>query len=303
MGVPSQYARYFYNIFRVGKFITKTMIKAMVRKWVLLLLVCTSFGLQAQRKPKIKGNRSVIEVNKELPPFNSIRLVDDLVLTLKRTLEPGYSITADDNLIDILKFKVEDSTLVVSSFYQVTAKKKLDITIKYNQLQEISLVDGSMRSDDLLRSETLKIEATGFSKLNINADAEVVNIRMDGNTKGSFNIRADSLHTALSNKADVNIYYDGYRNHLEMDDTASLFLEGTTDIFSLNMMGNANLKGQNFEAKDIQAIVGASSNARLFAAEQLNLSQSGSSKCYLYGDPKITMAAFSDTSELYKRNK
>jgi len=303
MGVPSQYARYFYNIFRVGKFITKTMIKAMVRKWVLLLLVCTSFGLQAQRKPKIKGNRSVIEVNKELPPFNSIRLVDDLVLTLKRTLEPGYSITADDNLIDILKFKVEDSTLIVSSFYQVTAKKKLDITIRYNQLKAISLLDGSIRSDDLVKSETLKIEATGFSKLHVNADAELVQILMDGNTTGNFNIRADSLHTTMHNKADVNIYYDGYKNHLEIDGTASLFLEGTTDFFSLEMMGNTNLKGQNFEAQEIQAVIGASANVQLFAVVQLNLSQSGSSKCYLYGDPKIRMTTFADTSALYKRNK
>ncbi|MBT8264052.1 MAG: DUF2807 domain-containing protein, partial [Muriicola sp.] len=228
---------------------------------------------------------------------HSIQLADDLILTLKRTSEPGYAITADDNLIDILKFKVEDSTLIVSSFYQVTAKKKLDITIKYTQLREISLVDGSIRSDDLLRSESLKIEATGFSKLNINADAELVNIHMTENTKGNFNIKADSLHTTLGNKADVNIYYDGYRNHLEMDDTASLFLEGTTDFFSLDMLGNANLKGQNFEAKEVQAKLGASSNTKLVAVEQLTLSQNGSSKCYLYGDPKITMEAFSDTSE------
>lgn len=302
MGKPLHNARYFYNIFRVGKYRTKTMIKDMARKWLLVILMCISFGLQAQRKPKIKGNRSVIEVNKELPAFNSIRLVDDLVLTLKRTSEPGYTITADDNLIDILKFKVEDSTLIVSSFYQVTAKKKLDITIRYNQLQSISLLDGSIRSDDLIKSETLIIEATGFSKLNINSDAELVQIRMDGNTTGSFNVRADSLHTTLHNKADVNIYYDGYKNHLEMDDTSSLFLEGTTDFFSLEMNGNTNLKGQNFEAQEVKALVGASSNAKLFAVVQLDLSQSGSSKCYLYGDPKIAIAAFSDTSELYKRN-
>ncbi len=267
------------------------------------MLVCTSFGIQAQRKPKIKGNRSVIEVNKELPAFHSIQLVDDLELTLKRTSEPGYSITADDNLIDILKFKVEDSTLIVSSFYQVTAKKQLDITIKYNQLKEIGLQSGSIRSDDLIKSETLKITATGFSKLNINADAELVHVRMEDNSTGSFNIRADSLHTALLAKADVSIYYDGYKSHLVMDDTSSLFLEGTTDVFTVEMLGNTNLKGQDFEAKELQATLGASSNAKLFAVVQLNLSQSGSSKCYLYGDPKITVAAFSDTSELYKRNK
>ena len=44
---------------------------------LIILLVC--FQTFAQRKPKIKGNKSVIEVREVLPSFKAIELIDELV--------------------------------------------------------------------------------------------------------------------------------------------------------------------------------------------------------------------------------
>ena len=98
-----------------------------MKKFLLPLLLLFMVSMTAQRKPKIKGNRVVTEVNGELPSFNAIVLEDNLDIVLKKSFGPGYRIEADDNLVDILKFKVEDSTLVISSFYTVTSKKKFNI--------------------------------------------------------------------------------------------------------------------------------------------------------------------------------
>ncbi|MBT8283473.1 MAG: DUF2807 domain-containing protein, partial [Muriicola sp.] len=99
-----------------------------------LVFIFNCIGIQAQRKPKIKGNREVTEVIKSLPSFSSIEIRDDLDIVLKRAPEESYRITADDNLVDVLKFEVENGVLVVSSFYQITAKKELSIEISYAQL-------------------------------------------------------------------------------------------------------------------------------------------------------------------------
>ncbi|MEL6306280.1 MAG: DUF2807 domain-containing protein, partial [Bacteroidota bacterium] len=80
----------------------------------LLLVLLLPLVTFSQRKPKIKGSRVVTEVKEELPPFNAIQLNSDMDITLKKSFGPGYTIVADDNLIDIYKFKVEDSTLVIS---------------------------------------------------------------------------------------------------------------------------------------------------------------------------------------------
>ena len=100
-----------------------------MKRFILAFLLSIPFVLIAQRRPKIKGNRSVIEVTQELPPFNALELVDNLEVTLKKSFGEEVSITADDNLVDFLKFEVVDSTLVISSFYDIVSKKKLDITM------------------------------------------------------------------------------------------------------------------------------------------------------------------------------
>ncbi len=273
------------------------------KTWVLLILACVSFALQAQRKPKIKGNRSVIEVTEKLTAFNSIEVNDDLDITLRRASDPAYRITADDNLIDVLKIRVVDSALIISSFYQITAKKKLEITIDYQYLNSITIRDGSVKSEDKISSEELVIHTLGSSKTDLSADANSVHIQMEDNSSGRFNVMTDSLRVTMDKKSDASIYTDAYKNYLVMDGNTSLSLEGTSDLFSFKLAGNANLKAQDLDARGVTAIFEASSNARIFSTTSLDLSQSGSSRCYLYGDPKINIVQFLDTSELFKRKK
>ncbi|MEX0361433.1 MAG: DUF2807 domain-containing protein, partial [Allomuricauda sp.] len=105
--------------------------RTLLKNLAIVLLLLFNLTAFAQRKPKIKGSRIVTEVNGELPMFNAVQLNDDLNIVLKKSFGPGYKIEADDNLIDILKFNVVDGTLIISSFYDITSKKKLDITIEF----------------------------------------------------------------------------------------------------------------------------------------------------------------------------
>ncbi len=272
-------------------------------KLLLLLLLCTTLAIQAQRKPKIKGNRTVIEVKDALPPFTKIELRDDLDVTLRRSTEEAYTVTADDNLIDVLKFKIEDSTLVISSFYQITSKKKLDIEIAYTQLNSIMLSDGKLTSIDKISSEILKITTLGSAKIELGADAGLVKIDMQDNSSGTFNLTADSLSVMLMNKADVSIYSNSFNNALAMKDNARLQIEGTAENFEITLDGDANLRAEDLEARKITASIMASSNARFYVTDTINLRQQGSSRCYLYGDPAIELKQFTDTAELFKRKK
>lgn len=272
-------------------------------KLLLLLLMCSTMAIQAQRKPKIKGNRTVIEVKDALPPFTKLELRDDLEVTLRRSTEEAYTVTADDNLIDVLKFKIVDSTLVISSFYQITAKKKLDIVISYTQLNSIMLSDGKLTSIDKISSEVLKITTLGSAKIELGADAGLVKIDMQDNSSGTFNLTTDSLSVTLLNKADANIYSNSFNNALSMKDNTSLEIEGTADYFEFTVDGNAKLRAEDLETRKLTATLMGSSDARFFVTNTISLRQQGSSRCYLYGDPAIEIKQFTDTAELFKRKK
>lgn len=274
-----------------------------VKNLVILALLFCSCIIHAQRKPKIKGNKAVTDVREDLPPYNAIELNDDLEINLQKSSDVGYSITADDNLIDVLKFRVVDSTLVISSFYKITAKKKLDITVNYNDLRGITMREGKIRMKDMIITDHLTVNTFGASKLELNANAPVMDITMEGNSSGDFNLDSDSLTIILKDRIDVSIYAVSEVNTVEMFKNAAARMEGTTDSLRVNLYGSANLKAQKLEAATVRATLEETPIARLYAFKDFELSSRGSSKTYLYGNAKITLLDFLDTSELYKRNE
>ncbi|WP_422081752.1 GIN domain-containing protein [Ulvibacterium sp.] len=267
--------------------------------FLVALVMFTGF-VHAQRKPKIKGNRSVVQVNENLSPFHAIRLIDDLEIVLKKSFEEGYTIEADDNLIDVLKFEVEDGTLLISSFYKITAKKKLEITINYKELESIIMENGKINTQDVISSDELSIKTSGPSRLELNANATITHLAMEGISSGDFNFASDSIDVQLKDRIDARIYVVGESTHVSMQKNATARLEGTTDSLQVNLYGNANLKAERCEATSVKAFLEESSNANIYALTNFELSSKGSSRVNLYGNPKIGISEFLDTSKLHK---
>lgn len=271
-----------------------------MKQFVWLIMLCSVCTVYAQRKPKIKGNRNVVEVAENLPAFNAIELNDDLDIILQKGSLEGYELAADDNLVDVLKFRVVDSTLIITSFYKVTAKKKLDIVIKYYDLNVIRVNDGRIKMQDKIDTDELSVNTTGSAKLQLNANASVMDIVMEGNSSGDFNLEVDSLNVTLKDRIDVDIYAVSETNIITMQDNASAKMDGSTINMQVNLSDNATIRAQKLQANLINANLAGSSTARVYATENLELSSAGSSKTYLSGEAKIEILDFLDTSELHK---
>ncbi|MBQ4913994.1 DUF2807 domain-containing protein [Maribacter sp. MMG018] len=271
-------------------------------KNILILGLTLFIGLQsfAQRKPKIKGNKNVVEVKEELPPFYAIDLADDLEVVLEKANKEGYALEIDDNLIDVLKFKVEDNTLKISSFYNITSKKKLNITVYYTELAALSMSNGEISMKDVISGEQLDVHTSGPSRLELNATADVININMDGISSGDFNVASDSLVMTLKDRIDVKVYTTVANSSVYMYKNASAKMEGATDFLMAKLYGNTNLKAEMLEAKSTMLIMEDSPQAKVNVLEDFQLSSRGSAKTSLYGNPKINIIDFLDTSQLDK---
>ncbi|MFT5709096.1 MAG: hypothetical protein ACI9ES_003403 [Oceanospirillaceae bacterium] len=265
---------------------------------ILALLVC--FQAFSQRKPKIKGNKSVVDVVESLPAFNAIELNDDLDIVLAKSNQEGYTLKADDNLIDVLKFKVKDSTLVISSFYKITSKKKLEITINYYELSSVIIRNGRIQMKDVIETEELTVETFGSSKLVLNAETSYMKLIMEENSSGDFNIQSDSLNIILKDRVDARVYSVSEMTNIQMNTNSAVSLEGTAYAMSVHLFDNANLKARKLEAESVEVIAEGSPSARVYAIKDFKLTSRGASKTYLSGDAKIDILEFLDTSELHK---
>ncbi|MFD2100809.1 GIN domain-containing protein [Flagellimonas iocasae] len=274
-----------------------------MKKILVVLLLIVPMIISAQRKPRIKGSRIVTEVNEELPPFNAVVLNDNLDIVLKKSFGPGYELVADDNLIDILKFEVQDGTLVISSYYDVTAKKQLDITVTYTELRAITVKDGSIRSEDVIQSDELFVDGFNNTRLDIKASASVMDINLENTSHGDFNVDVDSLNITIGNRADAYVYAVNETSLVDLENDASLTLEGTSSTIQARLVGNSKYRGETMEAGMVKVTMEDDPSANVYAHSNFELSAKGRSRVYLYGTPKVTILEFLDTAQLIKKEE
>lgn len=272
-----------------------------MKQIILLVLLTVTLAAYAQRKPKIKGNRNVIEVKEDLPPFNAIVLEDDLEVVLKFGPKEGYELEVDDNLVDVLRFKVENETLTISSFYNISAKKRLNITVVFNYLNYLKLSKGKIFATDTFATDALKVDINGGAKVELSLNTEFLDIHMNENSNGEFRMEGDSLNIDLGDRAKLNLYAISEAINVNLVKHSSALLEGFSDNLEFNLMENANLKASKMEVNTIVAFLEGNTSAEIFATKTVKLFASGSSKTYVYGEGKIDLQEFLDSSELHRR--
>ena len=275
--------------------------QTIMKNIVILILITFPILSNAQRKPKIKGSRIVSELSEELPPFNAIVLNDDLDIRLNKALGPGYHLIADDNLIDILKFEVQEGTLVISSYYNITAKKQLEITINYTDLQAITVKNGSVVSNEIIDTEQLFVDGFNNTKLDIRANAAIMDINLEDTSSGTFNVEVDSLNINLGARSDAYVYAQMDSGALDLEGNSSLTIEGTSDRLQANILDYAKYKGETMEVGSYQLIISGNSNARVYAFRDIAIKATQDARIYLYGTPKIAIDEFLDTVQLIKK--
>ncbi len=297
-------ARIFHN--PIGKAIfsllkREPLILVKMKKSIILLFLVLPVVLISQRRPKIKGNRVVTEVREQLPPFNAIELVNNLDIQLKKSIGESYEIKADDNLVDVLKFEVIDNTLVISSFYDIISKKKLEITVSVREIQAITVKEGKVYGDVMLEADNFFLNTFGNAQLDIDASGYVANVNAEDNSKVNLNLDVDTLNVAMRHKADGTIYAVSGANKVDLTDSASLTLEGSVETMTVDMVSNTKLKADKIEAAEVQLANKESGFARINAYRTFELKSTGNSKTHLYGNPKIVIEEFMDTSQLLKK--
>jgi len=154
--------------------------------------------------------------------------------------------------------------------------------------------------NDVIEADELTINTYGSSKLQLNANTNLTNLTMEGNSSGDLSLESDSLNIKLKDRIDVKIYSTSQRNTIEMNSTASAKMEGTAYALSATLFDKANLKARKLDAEGIEIFSEGSPTARVYASKVFELSSKGSSKIYLSGDAKIDIIEFLDTSELHK---
>ncbi len=265
-----------------------------------LLLCGPGYG---QRKPKIKGNRSVITVNKPLNAFSHLQVTDDLEVVLEPGNQEAVRIEADDNLIDILRFEQDGDTLKISSFYTITGSKELNITLTYQNLKTLRVEHGGVVAEQSIDAGAFDIHLSEGSTTILSVRAAEVQLHMEGNASSELNIVSDSLVARFADQSKAFIYNSEGDMDFLLSGRAAVTLEGTGKSLTLSMTDNTDLKAAGMEVGEITAFLNASAQAHLYSLTNLAFEGRDKSKLFVYGEPQIKVLGFYDTAELHKASQ
>ncbi len=267
----------------------------------ILLIVFTVNTINAQNG-KIKGSRNVIQVSEDLKPFTAIKATDGLEITLIKDSKTGFDLEIDDNLVDIIMFDIKDSLLVVSKRKTIRSSKKLDIIVRFQELNAITVNDKS------------KISTSSIIK----ADSFEGNFMSGGSFEGE--IDATTAVITANESSKVKLDYKGDDITLNLSDNATITMDVNTDVFELtaagrsdsNIKGNANtatinvndtaeVKARTFDV-DILNINGRDSSSTIITTDkEVVIDLNHKSSLQLYGVPVITVKQLAGTSKILKK--
>lgn len=279
----------------------------MMKKITLLALLTISLSVFSQAKIKGTGNVSLIKT--DLTAYNKLVINNDFRVVLIKSDNPSIEIETDDNLHDAIKVNVTDSIFTLNTFNKLKPKKTFNITIFYTALlDEITVNDDAQietlntlnvsnmtvninnyaKTDLSIKSDTFnlnnnneaKIKLLSKSKLNI--ESKLTNLKLAGSSISHVVIRTDSLNITLKNKA-------------------SLEVEGTATKLNAIAQGNGDIKGKNLNIEEASIFTKDDTNLSAKITEKLLLESYGKSKVELYGNPVITLAKFTDSAKLHKK--
>lgn len=268
----------------------------------IAFLVLFSLTITAQKKEKIKGNKEVVEVFKNLDSFTELEIMDGLEVSLMQTNSEGYRLKADSNLVDIIRFEVFEGKLTISSNYNITSSKKLEIYITFASLNKITLAQNSkVKAENIIILEDVELLCTDGSKFDLDITANNLRLQMNGNANGNLKLISNETSMLLNDNAYLKGSLSTDNFYLTLNKRSDMKIKGSSNSLNLTTTETSDIDARKLKTSSAVINASGSSKIRVFASKELSINAKGKSDIYVYGNPEIKVEGLSDNSQIIKK--
>jgi hypothetical protein len=269
---------------------------------IVFIIGCISTGL-SQSKEKIKGDREVTSKETKLNAFNRIIVGEDFKIDIIEGTQASVFVETDDNLHDIIKFDVKDSTLTFNTSHKITSSKKINIKVIYTRaLKQIeTFEDGEISSLTSVNLDKVILKNTGSSKAFLNIKTKDFKFINSDRAKVKLNVNSQIANLELAENSNVDALINADTLNVDLYQRADAKIEGTLKHLKVRADNSTNFVGKDLTTSTAEVICEINSDVAIQVTKSLAIEASGSSEVYIYADPKITLNKFSDTAKLYKK--
>jgi len=262
--------------------------------------ITTSFS---QKKEKIKGDRNVTSRDTNINSFNRIIVGEDFKIDIIEGSEASVFIETDDNLHDIVKFTVADSTLSFQTTKNITSKKKLSIKVIYTHtLKQIETFEnGEISSLTSIDLDKVVLKNTGTSKAFLNIKTKDFTFINSDRAKVKLNVTTNNAKLELAENSKVDALINADTLNVDLYQRSDAKIEGTIKHLKIRADNSSNFIGKDLTSSTCELLCESSSDVAVQVTETLTIDATGSGEVYIYADPKIILNKFADTAKLHKK--
>jgi hypothetical protein len=167
-------------------------------------------GAQGQHEPPIKGSGNVRTETRNVGSFTKVRC--DGFGTIEATIGPrsDLKVTADDNILGVVKTRVDGDTLVISCDRNVESKNKLVFRFSTPVLRSVEIRGAADVKVDGLRGGDFDVRIAGAGKVAGRGSAEDLRIEIAGaGTVLMENVDARSVDVSIPGTGNASVRTNG----------------------------------------------------------------------------------------------
>ncbi|WP_333600197.1 GIN domain-containing protein [Flavobacterium sp.] len=266
-----------------------------------LFLTAVSFG---QKKEKVKGSKIVKLEQKQVESFESIEVEDNLEVFLVKGNECGLEIEADDNLIELVDYKIAGNNLRISTSKDLSSYKKLSVRVTYTDKFNLVIAKDETNvtalSDVTLDNITFK--SYDYAKLFLNAKTKNFTLMANDKSKVELNLKSEKTAIDISKSAYVKALISSGEMRFDMYQKSSAEVEGDVIDLKLRLDNNTDFLGKKLTAKNGTIETAGYSKSSITVSNIATINASGNSELELYGEPvKIDLKHFADSAVIRKK--
>jgi hypothetical protein len=233
-----------------------------MKKYLLLLtLSFIIFGCGYMRC--VHGSGRVISETRQVPEFHSISVGGSANLYIAQGTEQSVRIEAEDNILPLLRTKVDGQTLEIENKRCIRNHRPINIYATMRDVRELEIRgSGKIIGETKITSPKLDINISGSGKANLDVDVEKISSKISG--------------------------------------SGDLAFSGRANDFDVTVSGSGNIRARNLQTTNSSISVSGSGDCIVTVKDELKVMISGSGKVTYYGDPIKVNSNISGSGKLRK---
>jgi hypothetical protein len=158
----------------------------------------------------VKGSGNVQTEKRGVADFRAIEVGGVFEVEVIAQKEFSVEVEADDNLLQFIKTEVRGGTLEISTEKRISTKERIRIRISAPDIESVQVSGASKLSLANLKNDSLKVDASGASKIKIDGETGNLEVELSGASKlDAENLKSENVNVDGSGASSASVNVSG----------------------------------------------------------------------------------------------